>query len=551
MSNAFASYPSLSGRVVFISGGASGIGATLVEEFVAQGSRVAFIDIDVPAAEALVARLTEAFPNAPLFLHCDVTDITGLREAIKTVEERLGPIQVLLNNAANDRRHKLEETTAEDWDALVAVNLRHQFFAAQAVLEGMRKSGGGSIINVRFDQLDEKDRRHAGVHRLEGRRPGPDPLPRAGVRPLQHPRQYARARLGHDGEAVAPVGGRRSGTADRGGAVPAGTGAACRHRTHGLVPGSGRQPHVHRQRLHRRRRLGMTTAIAEVELVADCRNTLGEGVLWSAEHRRVYWTDIAESKLWELDPGSGKTAVWSLSARLGSFALCGGTLLLLALEKQLAYFDLLGRESVVPLVEVEPDIAETRSNDGRCDRAGNFVFGTINERFDGRPLGSFYQFSRKGVLKRLALRHVQIANSICFSPDGRTLYYCDSPLREIHCCRYDPATGQVSEQRVFAVLDKYGRRAGRLGGRCGGLPVERGLGRRLYRALPSRWQPGYGDHAARAQSHLCRLWRGDARRTLHHHITPGDDGRAVGENSDGGRAVPGEGAGARHSRREL
>ncbi len=147
MNNAFASYPSLKGRVVFISGGASGIGATLVEEFVAQGSRVAFIDIDVPAAEALVARLTELFPDAPLFLHCDVTDITALREAIKTVEERLGPIEVLLNNAANDRRHKLEETGPEDWDALVAVNLRHQFFAAQAVLPGMRKNGGGSIIN--------------------------------------------------------------------------------------------------------------------------------------------------------------------------------------------------------------------------------------------------------------------------------------------------------------------------------------------------------------------------------------------------------------------
>ena len=107
---------------------------------------------------------------------------------------------------------------------------------------------------------------------------------------------------------------------------------------------------------------------------------------------------------------------------------------------------------MVPLAEVERDIPETRSNDGRCDRAGNFVFGTINERFDGRPLGSFYQFSREGVLKRLALSHVQIANSICFSPDGETLYYCDSPLREIRCCKYDPATAEVSDQRVFVSL---------------------------------------------------------------------------------------------------
>jgi L-arabinonolactonase len=196
----------------------------------------------------------------------------------------------------------------------------------------------------------------------------------------------------------------------------------------------------------------MATVIGDAELVADCRNTLGEGVLWSAEHRRVYWTDITESKLWELDPKTGKTAVWSLPARLGSFAFCGGSRLLLALEKQLAYFDLSGEKPIVPLREVERDTAETRSNDGRCDRAGNFVFGSMNDRFDGRPLGAFYQFSRDCVLKRLALGDVQIANSICFSPDGRTLYYCDSPLREIRCCCYDAATAQVSQQRLFASL---------------------------------------------------------------------------------------------------
>jgi NAD(P)-dependent dehydrogenase (short-subunit alcohol dehydrogenase family) len=148
MMNEFASYPSLKGRVVFITGGASGIGATLVEEFVAQGSHVAFIDIDVANGEALAARLAKEFSDAPLFLPGDLTDIAALRDAIKAAAMRLGPIQVLLNNAANDRRHKVEETTPEIWDASVAVNLRHQFFAAQAVLDGMRKLGGGSIINL-------------------------------------------------------------------------------------------------------------------------------------------------------------------------------------------------------------------------------------------------------------------------------------------------------------------------------------------------------------------------------------------------------------------
>jgi NAD(P)-dependent dehydrogenase (short-subunit alcohol dehydrogenase family) len=147
MDNAHATYPSLKGRAVFISGGATGIGATLVREFTAQGSRVAFIDIEVQAAETLAAGLAKEFPNAPMFLHCDVTDTAALREAIKTVEARLGAIHVLVNNAANDRRHKLEETSPEIWDASVAVNLRHQFFAAQAVAGGMRKSGGGSIVN--------------------------------------------------------------------------------------------------------------------------------------------------------------------------------------------------------------------------------------------------------------------------------------------------------------------------------------------------------------------------------------------------------------------
>jgi D-xylose 1-dehydrogenase len=146
--NAFANYPSLKNRVVLISGGATGIGATLVEEFVAQGSQVAFIDIDVENGEALAERLAKQFPSAPLFLRCDLTDITALRNAITTAATQFGPIQVLVNNAANDRRHKVEETTPEIWDASIAVNLRHQFFAAQAVFEGMRKIGGGSIINL-------------------------------------------------------------------------------------------------------------------------------------------------------------------------------------------------------------------------------------------------------------------------------------------------------------------------------------------------------------------------------------------------------------------
>jgi len=138
-------YPSLAGRTVFISGGASGIGEGLVRAFHAQGARVGFCDLDVAAGTALAQQLAGA--NAPLFLACDVTDVAALSATIATVRARFGPIQVLLNNAANDRRHQMADVTSEDFDRLVAINFKHQFFAAQAVADDMRALGGGSIIN--------------------------------------------------------------------------------------------------------------------------------------------------------------------------------------------------------------------------------------------------------------------------------------------------------------------------------------------------------------------------------------------------------------------
>ncbi len=141
-----ASYPSLRDRVVLITGGATGIGACLVENFVAQGAKVAFLDIDAESAQALVGKLAGAV-HAPLFVRADLTDIGALEGAIAQVRERLGPIRVLLNNAANDRRHKIEDTTPESWDAGIAVNLKHQFFAARSVASDMRAAGGGSIVN--------------------------------------------------------------------------------------------------------------------------------------------------------------------------------------------------------------------------------------------------------------------------------------------------------------------------------------------------------------------------------------------------------------------
>ena len=140
-------YPSLRERVVFLTGGASGIGAAEVAAFAAQGARVAFVDIADDAAAEVVAKARAAGHPEPFFQHCDLTDIAALRASVARAGERLGPVTVLVNNAANDQRHRWEDVTPEYWDERLAVNLRHQFFAIQAVAPMMKAAGGGSIVN--------------------------------------------------------------------------------------------------------------------------------------------------------------------------------------------------------------------------------------------------------------------------------------------------------------------------------------------------------------------------------------------------------------------
>jgi NAD(P)-dependent dehydrogenase (short-subunit alcohol dehydrogenase family) len=140
-----ARYPSLSGRTVLITGGATGIGASFVAHFAAQGARVAFADIDDAGAHSLLDSLGTA-EHAPVYLRCDVTDLDALQAAIAQARERIGPIAVLVNNAANDARHAFGNTTGTEFDRNVAVNLRHQYFATQAVAADMRALGGGSVI---------------------------------------------------------------------------------------------------------------------------------------------------------------------------------------------------------------------------------------------------------------------------------------------------------------------------------------------------------------------------------------------------------------------
>lgn len=140
-------YPSLVDRVVLISGGGSGIGAALTRAFAGQGARVAFLDIAVAPSRALASSLAGRVRHQPVFLPADVTDIDALRAAIAEVEKNLGAVRALLNNAASDQRHEFAKVTPEDWDRRINVNLRHQFFASQAVAGRMAAAGGGSIIN--------------------------------------------------------------------------------------------------------------------------------------------------------------------------------------------------------------------------------------------------------------------------------------------------------------------------------------------------------------------------------------------------------------------
>ena len=140
----FALYPSLKGKTVIVSGGASGIGAQIVEAFAAQGANVGFLDLDEAASKDMAAR-TEGNVSYAI---CDLRDIDAMRHALSDLRARIGPAQVLVNNAARDDRHDWKDVTPEYWDERMATNLRHMFFAIQAVAPDMIEAGGGAIVNI-------------------------------------------------------------------------------------------------------------------------------------------------------------------------------------------------------------------------------------------------------------------------------------------------------------------------------------------------------------------------------------------------------------------
>jgi L-arabinonolactonase len=191
----------------------------------------------------------------------------------------------------------------------------------------------------------------------------------------------------------------------------------------------------------------------QAELVVDCRNAHGEGVLWSHEHGLLMWTDITGERLWTYEPSTRKTHSYEALGRVGCFAPRRGrpfNQLIVAFADAFALFDLLtGAREVI--ADFEPEQPTTRLNDGRTDRAGRFIAGGMDEA-NLAPISSVWRVDPNLKLARL-FGGVACANSACFSPDGRRMYFADSPTKEIVTFDYDPATGDLGTKRILARVD--------------------------------------------------------------------------------------------------
>ncbi len=193
--------------------------------------------------------------------------------------------------------------------------------------------------------------------------------------------------------------------------------------------------------------------MSAAELALDCRNTHGEGILWDARSGRVGWTDIHGKKLWSFDPARRAVASFEMPARVCCFAPRAKGGLLVAFAEGFALYDL-DSGARQDLAAFEPELPGTRLNDGRTDRAGRFVAGGMDEA-TGKSISSVWRVDPDLSTTRL-FGEVACANGTCFSPDGRTMYFADSPRRTLEAIPYDPATGAVGARKVLAAIEGAG-----------------------------------------------------------------------------------------------
>lgn len=197
----------------------------------------------------------------------------------------------------------------------------------------------------------------------------------------------------------------------------------------------------------------MPELFSAVEVAVDAQARIGECVLWCNLSSSLYWTDVEAASLYRWHPGSAEQRSWKLPEKLASFALCRDqNHLLLGLASGVALFNLVTGE-VGPVSAVEADLPDTRINDGRCDAEGRFVFGTFNHVRGGGPIGGYYRVGSDLTIERLPLPGCTVANGIAFSPDGRTIYFADSPTAEIRCADYG-VDGSIGAWRTFVRFNK-------------------------------------------------------------------------------------------------
>lgn len=190
----------------------------------------------------------------------------------------------------------------------------------------------------------------------------------------------------------------------------------------------------------------------KADLLIDARNALGEGIQWNAAHARLWWTDIQGKALWSCDADGGAVETLATPSRLGCFAFDPDNRLVAAFEDGIHAWDIEGGRRA-PLAPFEPDHPTSRMNDGRCDRQGRFVAGGIDEGSD-RATSSVIRYADG--MAETVITGVNCTNGLCFSPDGRWMYFTDSPTRVIRRYPYDPETGAMGAAQDFCALPPGG-----------------------------------------------------------------------------------------------